>query len=70
MNGHLLRLRDTLEQVRQEISRVIIGQSQVVDLALVAVLTGHHVLIEGVPGVGKTSSLRISCLRILPGPTS
>ena len=40
MNGQLLRLRDTLEKARQEMARGIIGQSRVVDLSLVAVLTG------------------------------
>jgi MoxR-like ATPase len=58
MNGDIVQLRATLEQARQEMARVIIGQSQVVDLALVAVLTGQHALIEGVPGVGKTLLVR------------
>jgi MoxR-like ATPase len=66
MNGQLLRLWDTLEKARQEMARVIIGQSRVVDLSLVAVLTGHHVLVEGVPGVGKTLLVR-TLARVLGG---
>jgi MoxR-like ATPase len=41
-------------RVREALSRVIVGQSEAVDLALVTVLAGGHALIEGVPGVGKT----------------
>lgn len=57
-NGQTSRLRDTLGRARQELARVIIGQEQAVDLALVAILTGQHVLVEGVPGVGKTLLVR------------
>lgn len=44
----------------QEISRVVLGQREVVEHALVALLAGGHVLIEGVPGLGKT--LLVRCL--------
>jgi len=40
--------------VREALSRVIIGQTEAIDLALVTLLAGGHALIEGVPGVGKT----------------
>ena len=38
--------------------KVIIGQAEVVDMALIAVFTNHHALIEGVPGVAKTLLVR------------
>jgi MoxR-like ATPase len=41
-------------RVREAIGRVIVGQSEAIDLALVTLLAGGHALIEGVPGVGKT----------------
>jgi MoxR-like ATPase len=41
-------------RVREALGRVIIGQSEAIDLALVTLLAGGHALIEGVPGVGKT----------------
>src|SRR5579872_1129673 len=41
-------------RVREALSRVIVGQKEAVDLALVTLLAGGHALIEGVPGVGKT----------------
>src|SRR5271170_5255229 len=47
-----------LEKVRQEISKVIVGQQQVVDGVLICLLASGHVLLEGVPGLGKTTLLR------------
>jgi MoxR-like ATPase len=41
-------------RVRKALGRVIVGQSEAIDLALVTLLAGGHALIEGVPGVGKT----------------
>ena len=41
-------------RVREALSRVIVGQNEAIDLALVTLLAGGHALIEGVPGVGKT----------------
>jgi len=58
MENSLVQLKDTLARARAEISKVIIGQKEVVDLALVAVFTNQHALIEGVPGVAKTLLVR------------
>jgi MoxR-like ATPase len=44
---------------RTELAKVIIGQSDLVDGALIALLCGGHALIEGVPGLGKTLSVKI-----------
>ena len=52
------RLKDTLSRARQEVGKVIIGQTEVIDKALIAIFTGHHALIEGVPGVAKTLLVR------------
>jgi MoxR-like ATPase len=54
----LHRLSDTLTSARAEVSKVIIGQADVVDKALIVIFTGHHALIEGVPGVAKTLLVR------------
>jgi MoxR-like ATPase len=43
-----------LAQVRSEVGRVIVGQGELVDRLLLALLCNHHVLIEGVPGLAKT----------------
>jgi len=45
---------DGARRVREALSRVVVGQNQAIDLALVTLLAGGHALIEGVPGVGKT----------------
>jgi len=41
-------------RLREALSRVIVGQDEAIDLAIVTLLAGGHALIEGVPGVGKT----------------
>ena len=43
-----------INELRQQIANVIVGQQQTVDLILTAMLADGHVLIEGVPGVAKT----------------
>src|SRR5262245_38045444 len=52
------RLKHVLTQARAEVGKVIIGQAEVVDRALIAVFTGQHALVEGVPGVAKTLLVR------------
>jgi MoxR-like ATPase len=47
-----------LDAVRNEIGRVIVGQQDVIDGVLICMLSGGHVLLEGVPGLGKTTLLR------------
>jgi MoxR-like ATPase len=47
-----------LNGVREEIGKVIVGQQEVVDGVLICLLAGGHVLLEGVPGLGKTTLLR------------
>src|SRR2546422_7076591 len=52
------RLKDVLAQARHEAGKVIIGQHEVIEKALIAIFTGNHALIEGVPGVAKTLLVR------------
>ncbi len=47
-----------LQKVREEIGKIIVGQQDVVDGVLTCLLSGGHVLLEGVPGLGKTTLLR------------
>jgi MoxR-like ATPase len=46
---------DALRKVRDALSTVIEGKSEVLDLMLIGILAGGHVLVEDVPGVGKTT---------------
>jgi MoxR-like ATPase len=47
-----------LSRVRAEIARVIVGQHTMVDRLLVGLLTGGHILLEGVPGLAKTLAVK------------
>ncbi len=58
MNANLEKLMAVLESVRREVRKVIIGQNEVLDQALIVILTGQHALIEGVPGIAKTLLVR------------
>ena len=49
---------EQIDAVRAQIHRVIVGHERVVDGVLNALLSGGHVLLEGVPGLGKTTLLR------------
>ncbi len=50
--------RETAVRIESEIGKVIVGQAEVVRFTLVGVLSGGHVLLEGVPGLGKTMLIR------------
>jgi MoxR-like ATPase len=51
-------LAEKIGEVRREISKAIVGQTEVVDGVLMALLAGGHVLLEGAPGLGKTMLVR------------
>jgi MoxR-like ATPase len=52
------RLRVTVQALEREVSRVIVGQEVVVRGVTIALLAGGHVLLEGLPGLGKTLLVR------------
>src|SRR5699024_2971098 len=52
-------LQHKMDAIKKEIKKVIVGQEQLIDLLLVALLTGGHALIEGVPGTAKTITAKI-----------
>ena len=58
MNENTEILKKALLKTKQEVAKVIIGYEQVVDQALIAIFSGTHALIEGVPGVAKTLLVR------------
>src|SRR3982751_5579560 len=55
----LSALQQSVHTLKQEIGKVIVGQEQMVELLLAAVLADGHVLIEGVPGVAKTLTAKL-----------
>ena len=52
------RIAGAAREIHDNISRVIVGKADVVELALVAILCEGHILIEDVPGIGKTMLAR------------
>lgn len=55
----LAPLQESLQKVKVEIAKVIVGQSKMIDQLLVAILANGHVLLEGVPGVAKTVTAKL-----------
>ena len=62
---HLRKLNDqialekmAIEQLKKEISKVIIGQGEMIDSLIIALLTDGHVLLEGLPGLAKTLTVK------------
>ena len=58
INRLVSTLRASLEPLYREIATVIVGQALVIDRLLVGLLTGGHILLEGVPGLAKTLAVR------------
>ena len=53
-----MNLQGKIDRLRREIGKVIVGQAELIDETLVALLCGGHVLLEGAPGLGKTRLVR------------
>lgn len=51
-------IRDRLKKIKEEINKVIVGQEEAINQVLLALICGGHVLLEGFPGLGKTSLLK------------
>jgi len=56
--ANIARFRESYTALRLELGKVIVGQTEIVDGTLIAILAGGHVLLEGVPGLGKTLLVR------------
>src|SRR6476619_6658698 len=58
LNRRVQEMRARLEPLYKQIARVIVGQRELVDRLILGLLTGGHILIEGVPGLAKTLAVR------------
>jgi MoxR-like ATPase len=56
--SHVERFRHVFARVQDEIGRMMVGQRDIIEGVLVAFFAGGHVLLEGVPGLGKTMLVR------------
>lgn len=63
----LQTLQSTTIKLKQEIAKVIVGQDDMVELLLVAILANGHVLLEGVPGIAKTLTAKVMAKLISTG---
>lgn len=60
-------LQESINSIKNELKKIIIGQDNVIDLLIAAVIADGHVLIEGVPGVAKTLIAKILAKTISSG---
>ena len=58
VNTDTEQLKTILTEAKAEVGKVIIGQENVIVMSLIAIFTGNHALIEGVPGIAKTLLVR------------
>jgi MoxR-like ATPase len=58
MNTSLDSFQLLVERAKFEIGKVVIGQEEAIDQALIVILSGQHALVEGVPGIAKTLLIR------------
>lgn len=56
--GGAMAFQRDFQSVRAAVGRVVVGQTEIVDAVLTALFVGGHVLLEGVPGIGKTLMVR------------
>lgn len=54
----VLKHTDQLERIRAEVRKVLVGQDNMLSRLLIALLTGGHVLLEGLPGLAKTTAIK------------
>ena len=52
-----MQTQQTILQIRQHLETIIVGQSKLIDRLLIGVLTGGHILLEGLPGLAKTTAV-------------
>lgn len=52
-------VKKSIEEIKAEIGKIIVGQEKMIELLLAAIFANGHVLIEGFPGVGKTLTAKI-----------
>jgi len=60
-------IQDTTTKLKQEIAKVIVGQDDMIELMIVAILANGHVLLEGVPGIAKTLTAKVMAKLISSG---
>lgn len=63
----LTDLQASVEKIRTELGKIIVGQDEMIELIITAMLTGGHALLEGVPGVAKTLAAKLIARTVSTG---
>mgnify|MGYP003301556801 CR=1 FL=1 len=58
IEAEIARIKPSIDAVREQIGRVIVGQKTMVDRLLIGLLSNGHILLEGVPGLAKTTAVQ------------
>ena len=58
IKDQVIQHSELIESVKSEIRKVLVGQEAMVSRLLLALLSGGHVLLEGVPGLAKTTAIK------------
>jgi MoxR-like ATPase len=53
------KIQEAVAKVKAEVQKIIVGQNNMIDLTLIALFAGGHVLLEGVPGIAKTLAAKL-----------
>jgi len=57
LNVKIQQKSSFIDELRNEISKVIVGQNDLIDKILISVISNGHILLEGVPGLAKTLTI-------------
>jgi MoxR-like ATPase len=58
INGLVQKEISSINKIRAEVGKIIVGQKKIIDRLLIGLMTGGHLLIEGVPGLAKTMAIK------------
>jgi len=61
LNEIIARESAFIDRIQSEVGKVIVGQTYMIERILIGLLTGGHVLLEGVPGLAKTLTVKTLC---------
>ncbi|MFN4947132.1 MAG: AAA family ATPase, partial [Chryseotalea sp.] len=59
LQPELNKLNERIARIKKEIGKAVVGQEQTIELLLAGLLTGGHILLEGVPGIAKTLTAKL-----------
>jgi len=57
-------MNNKIEQIRDEIKKIIVGQEELIDSLLIGLIANGHILVEGVPGLAKTTAINAIALSL------